>query len=164
MPDGDQLRLMEQRARNKGISLALAACTLTEAGGHSAGVGVSARAHIGMSKCCAGSEGDEPRFVMRKMGAVCRGGIYCGSSYLECKIGIGARRNLDRLQCMAARLAVLDGPWIIGGDWQGTPEQLAATGWLKLVGGGGQGGGWVHLQREEYGFLRGMPFTGPCCP
>ncbi len=34
---------------------------------------------------------------------------------------------------MAGMLRALLGPWAIGGDWNCTPEELAATGWLQLV-------------------------------
>ena len=30
-------------------------------------------------------------------------------------------------------IATLSGPWIIGGDWQCTPDELRSTGWLKIV-------------------------------
>ena len=43
--------------------------------------------------------------------------------------------NLDMLHHIAAITAGLTGPWIIGADWNCTPEELMATGWLKLVGG-----------------------------
>ena len=36
---------------------------------------------------------------------------------------------------MAFTLNTLTGPWIVGGDWNCTPEDLRATGWLKKVSG-----------------------------
>ena len=30
-------------------------------------------------------------------------------------------------------LATLRGPWILGGDWQCTPDELRSTGWLNIV-------------------------------
>ena len=32
-------------------------------------------------------------------------------------------------------MALISGPWIIGGDWNCLPSELAATGWVELVGG-----------------------------
>ena len=43
--------------------------------------------------------------------------------------------NLDLLESIAFTLASLVGPWIIGGCWNCTPDDLRATGWLKKVGG-----------------------------
>jgi hypothetical protein len=40
---------------------------------------------------------------------------------------------LDLLQTVGALVATLRGPWIIGGDWQCTPDDLKATGWLQTV-------------------------------
>jgi len=30
-------------------------------------------------------------------------------------------------------IATLRGPWILGGDWQCTPDELREAGWLKIV-------------------------------
>ena len=65
---------------------------------------------------------------------MCRGGVHCGSIYCHHGIGIAAPANLDFLQGVAGVLCRLAGPWLIGGDWNCTPEQLSATGWLKLIG------------------------------
>ena len=48
-------------------------------------------------------------------------------------VGISAKCNLDMLQRMFQTIKSLRGPWCIGGDWNGTPQELEATGWLKLV-------------------------------
>ena len=32
-------------------------------------------------------------------------------------------------------LSRISGPWLLAGDWNCTPDELAATGWLQLVGG-----------------------------
>ncbi len=42
-------------------------------------------------------------------------------------------RNLALLQHVAAKLALLTGPWVLGGDFNMTPAVLGATGWLGLV-------------------------------
>ena len=51
------------------------------------------------------------------------------------KGGVSAQCNLDLLDSMAFTILGLVGPWIIGGDWNCTPQDLAATGWLQKVGG-----------------------------
>ena len=40
---------------------------------------------------------------------------------------------MDLLQSVAAVLSTVVGPWVLGGDWNCTPEQLEKTGWLKMV-------------------------------
>jgi hypothetical protein len=75
------------------------------------------------------------RFRMKQLGAVCRGGIDFGSCYLHSSIGIAAKKNLDLLHKIAGVLRQLAGPWILAGDFNGTPEELEATGFLKLAGG-----------------------------
>ena len=35
----------------------------------------------------------------------------------------------------AVALNTVDGPWVAAGDWNMTPKTLAASGWLKVVGG-----------------------------
>ena len=41
----------------------------------------------------------------------------------------------DILHCLAGMLRRLSGPSVIGGDFNGAPEELEATAWLKFVGG-----------------------------
>ena len=43
--------------------------------------------------------------------------------------------NLDLLQTVAGQLRAAGGPWCIGGDFNCTPTELEATGWLTLVDG-----------------------------
>ena len=43
--------------------------------------------------------------------------------------------NLDILHHIACAILQLVGPWLIGADWNCTPEELEATGWLALVDG-----------------------------
>ena len=62
-----------------------------------------------------------------------RGDINFGSCYFHSSLGITATPNMNMLQAVAAVLSTLGGPWIIGADWTCTPDQLAKTGWLKMV-------------------------------
>ena len=55
--------------------------------------------------------------------------------YLVSSIGVRAKRNLDILDAAAAVLNSLSGRWVLGGDFNCTPEQLTETGWLRVVGG-----------------------------
>ena len=75
------------------------------------------------------------RVHVRKLGAICKGGIHVISIYCYDKFPIDSKINLDLLHHVAAIIRKLVGPWIIAGDLNCTPAQLLATGWLKLVGG-----------------------------
>ena len=67
-----------------------------------------------------------------------KGGVHCGTPYLHSMIGKGgvrAKCNIDLLDSIAFTFSELVGPWMLGGDWNCTPAELAATGWLQKVGG-----------------------------
>ena len=72
--------------------------------------------------------------MLKKVDCAARGGLNLGSCYLISGLGITAAKNLDLLHCLAGMLERVSGPWIIGGDFNCTPEELTATGWLKVVG------------------------------
>ena len=65
----------------------------------------------------------------------CERGVHLGCGYLISGIGLSHKSNVDLLGLMAARIALIAGPWIIGADWNGTAQELRDTGWLELVGG-----------------------------
>ncbi len=89
------------------------------------GTAVGARSHIGISEplvppppAIAGTVG---RFSTKRVGAVVRGGINLSSTWLFPSIVLRAKPN--------------GGPWIVAGDWNGTPEELTASRWPNMVGG-----------------------------
>ena len=85
-----------------GWKTALQACSLTEAGGRSAGVGVAVRRHMGLGPALADIVGAcaemRPRLTMHHWVAVCRGGVGLGACYLVSGCGVTNRRNQDLLQ------------------------------------------------------------------
>ena len=98
---------------------------------------VGAKAHIGMKESILQSlprDAATTRLDFKWMGAAVKGGFHLGSMYLVSRIGVEAKENKDILDAAAARVKLLVGPWAIGCDGNCTPEQLAKTGWLKLVG------------------------------
>ena len=121
-----------------GWRAALTPCLHTEAGGKSAGVVVAVRKHVGMAGATP-LAGDWPqldgRFDAKRIGAVAHGGITVATCYLHTGIGISAEANLNLLHAIAATLRPCAGNWLLGGDFNCTPDQLRATGWLELVGG-----------------------------
>ncbi len=97
------------------------------------------RKHIGMSAgddCSFLVHDGETRYryIRRWVGAICKGGVHFGSVYCRTAEGL-TDLNLDILQDIAVDLASVRGPWVLGGDWNVTPEALAASGWLALVNG-----------------------------
>ena len=140
----------EQAARRKKWNLAVEACHVTAVGGKSAGVAIATRCFIGMSSSKVVDESQKlhqpGHFGMKHVGALGRGGCHFGSVYFTSMVGQGgitAKWNLDLLETIALTLFVLKGAWIIGGDWNSTPAELIATGWVKKV------GGVVHTPSSE---------------
>ncbi len=134
----------EREAAATSWTMSLAPGVLTQAGRISAGVAVGVRSHIGLADGgtvhgdgpaagvrCAVAEG---RYIRRWAGCMCRGGIHVGSVYLRTAEGM-SDANVDILQHVAEDLAGVRGPWILGGDFNMTAEELAASGWLDFVGG-----------------------------
>ena len=88
--NGDAKEDKEAVARNIGWSTAIRPCCSGAGGGASAGVAVACRSHIGMMDSC---EEDlypsslEGRFEIKKVGAICKGGVHLGSAYFHSSLG-----------------------------------------------------------------------------
>lgn len=127
---------VEDRLALQGWKAALQPCVYGDNGGKSSGTLVAVRSHLGMRNTDF-DDSEWPqlagRYSMKWLGAVCKGGIGLGSCYLHSKIGVGAKLNLDLLHAIGAALSRAGERWILAGDFNCTPEQLRATGWLKVV-------------------------------
>ena len=64
-----------------------------------------------------------------------KGGFHLGSLYLVSTIGVKHKRNMDIFDGMAITLKSLADRWIMGGDFNCTPEQFESIGWVRMVGG-----------------------------
>ena len=129
----DTVCTAEQTARGAGWKAAISHCDVTKAGGRSAGVAIAARSYMGTCWTPGARPDDNhdlPRFAVRKVGAIAKGGINIGTIYLQDSIGIANRVNLDLLQRVASILRTLEGPWILAGDWNGEPAELVG---LSLI-------------------------------
>ena len=125
----------KQRAATRvGWGLAVPPAVCTSKGGISAGVGIAARSAYGMTVHELGEipECAEGRIAACHVGAVCKGGFHILSVYLWHSEGLTAR-NLDLLQTLAHVISRLRGPWLLAGDFNITPQELVASGWLQLV-------------------------------
>ena len=58
-----------------------------------------------------------------------------GSAYFHDTIGPDVKLNCELRRTIAFTTTSLKGPWILAADWNCTPAQLQATGWLQEVGG-----------------------------
>ena len=105
--------------------------------GQSAGTGVAIRKGWG---CCAvpgaldGTVVDH-RCSLLHWNALVKGGVDLGSVYLISGAGPSSQDNLDILEDVGERLACLNRPFVIGGDWNMTADELETTGWVQRVGG-----------------------------
>ena len=75
------------------------------------------------------SDGVTHRFCLAWVAAILIGGVHCGSIYLKDLVGLDDI-NMNILQEVAAAIAMAKGPWLIGGDWNLTPETLQKSGFL----------------------------------
>ena len=103
--EGDEVAGAEGSARGAKWNLAIEPCLVTTRDGNSAGVAVGARSHIGVSSPMTAAANDlkehQGRFLIKRIGAMCKGGVHCGSIYCKHGVGILAKANLDFLQGVA---------------------------------------------------------------
>ena len=104
--------------------------------GCSGGCAVATKSGIGITPHPDKLVGDgyQHRFKLAHVSACLRGGFHCGSVYPKDSEGI-SEDNLLLLLEIAIALRQVQGPWILGGDWNMNPATLAKTRWLELVGG-----------------------------
>ena len=131
-----ELNDTEATMRAKGWSVSISACGKGAKGGKSAGVAVGVRAHIGMTSSLRYTppvDCSTERLTIKKIGACITGGFHAGSLYLISRIGVKAKADQDILEAASARLALLMGPWVLGGDSSCTPQEFIDAGWLAVV-------------------------------
>ena len=102
----------------------------------SGGCAVLARQGIGLATAPPKTIPDfcSHRISLAWAAGVTKEGIHLMSIYLICSVGMNAANKLI-CECAAVAIRAIKGPWVIGGDWNMTPETLAASGFLRLVNG-----------------------------
>ena len=101
--------------------------------GTSGGTAIASRKGLGHIPCHKQlREGFRHRLGAAWIGAVQRGGVHFITVYLKDGEGIG-QTNQAILTELAAYLGTIRGPWVVGGDWNVTPQQLQAASWDQIV-------------------------------
>ena len=80
------------------------------------------------------SEFAEHRVAISWVNAVAKGGVHFISLYLIDTVGLNEANKLI-LEEVTVAVKSLKGPWVIAGDWNLSPETLAASGFLQMIGG-----------------------------
>ena len=108
----------------------------TEAGSTSRGVATAVSANHGLS-LLAGMKGAmvaKGRAALHSFSGLCKGGVALGNVYLEVG-GFISKFSWEALLALVRCLRSWGGPFVIGGDWNCTPEVLKESWWLKLIDG-----------------------------
>ena len=142
-------------ARQRGLKLHVAAAQVTGPGHleSSAGVAIGVRSHVGMAPApglrqlaldvaaqTAAKEAGvtiqflEARVVAVLINGLVRGGFYAVALYLEDGVGVGGR-NEFLLQLVIAFITSCRSLWIVGGDWNLSPDTLRSTRFLGITDG-----------------------------
>ena len=131
----DDPTLLQRKGRNLGWNVQASSARPTAAQRASGGCVVGARRGCGISDHAnLVSDGFQHRLHLAWVGGILRGGLHLGSIWLKDCEGLSPT-NLAILDAAAAALGRIRGPWLLGGDWNITPEELHASGWLDVVDG-----------------------------
>ena len=128
--DAEQIEYMQSQANKMGFHCEINPSVNTEGGGRSAGVAIlspwqfSLAEHVVLEK----SKNFDGRFIIRHWYGLLKGGLLVGSLYLHCG---GWGNNLNRLlmEDVAHTLVSIGRPFLIGADFQMSPEEMHDTGW-----------------------------------
>eukprot|EP00971_Amphidinium_carterae_P067413 1334879-Amphidinium_carterae.1 len=72
------------------------------------------------------------RIKAARLHAIVRGGLVCISFYGTA--GATAEEQLQQLAALVRYIRTIMGPWVLGGDWQMSPQQLSAWGFPQALG------------------------------
>ena len=128
----DRLQQAANQAHRAGWKAAFGPALATCAKGTSGGTAVCVRKGVGVVPNPAATDGYEHRIAGAWVQGALRGGVHFFSVYLKDGEGV-SDTNLAILTELAALLGAVRGPWVVGGDWNLTPEMLAQSGWTSIV-------------------------------
>jgi hypothetical protein len=123
-------------ARSAGWNPTLSLAHQTCAAKASGGMGIFTRRGMGIHQNTdkVVRDGMRHRIALSWVDGFQRGGLHCGSIWLHDSQGL-SEANMSLLEEAAAALRSCKGRWILGGDWNMSPELLRASGWLDMGGG-----------------------------
>ena len=132
--DPESLVKHECVARRAGWNLANFSAFRTDLGGLSSGVAIASRSFYGMTKnqCIDLPSQFASRIGCAHVGAFCKGGVHVVSVYFWNSEGL-SQRNVELMHHVAALLSSLNGPWVLGADFNMCPEVVQSSGWLSLI-------------------------------
>ena len=122
-------------ARSAGWTAGLVAAPPTGRGGTSGGVGALTRSFRGLARGpgwrdLAEVEGRVSCHIWNGGGVP--GGLVVVSVYLECGVGMN-ETNWAVIRHLAVELGAMGRPFVIGGDWQQSPDEMAAEGVFDIL-------------------------------
>ena len=100
-------------------------------GGTSGGTCIACASHVRQSPRPMGSQmvGNDWVIVPIRLQGL---DVLCCQVYLTCGVGFSGE-HVSKLTCLATELLVDGRPFVVFGDWNMTPQQLWATGWVQQV-------------------------------
>jgi len=128
----NKIETAKRQADRMGWRVHLGPALVTSALGTSGGTGVASRKGLGSSPHTFLADGYKHRIGAAWVGAIVKGGVHCFSLYLKDGDGMGDT-NTAILTQLAAAIASVKGPWVVGGDWNMTPQDLLNSNWPSIV-------------------------------
>ena len=123
--------MAQTAARNTGWDPVFNLAHPTLGTGGSAGCAVLTKIGIGIAKAGPKTLSDfcDHRVLVTWVNAVVKGGAHFISVYLIDSVGLNEANKLI-LEEVTVAIKSIKGPWVLAGDWNITPEILAASGFL----------------------------------
>ncbi len=130
----DRLDGASLAARAAGWNPILTSAHKTAALRGSGGMGIFARKGQAVADLASNlvPEGYQHRIAVGWVDAVLKGGIYVVSAWPKDSEGL-SDWNMGFLEVIGSIIAVLDGPWLIGADWNIPPTALQESNWPSMV-------------------------------
>ena len=142
----------EAWSRKAGWKMKLSPARCTGEGGTEGGVGIATLPHFGLSSIHQHDKwlaGHRHRAAAMHFGGVLKGGIMVLSTYLQHSVGMSPE-NWSTLLAIGETVRAMDRPFVIGGDFNMSPEELERSGWVQAIGGTiVRSGQWTCRYRKE---------------
>ena len=128
--NSDQWPYIISQANRIGFHMAAHPSIITDKGGLSAGVGIASPWAHGLGIINYPMQSDNPvesRFILRHLSGILKQGVVTGSIYCHTGVGDG-QLNMDLLRRACGVLRGIGLPFVLGGDFQMSPQMLAEAG------------------------------------